>query len=295
MRFQEWIEGRWAVRLGLWIGQRRSRRFGYGLSRRVADGIAWLKPEVYWKVHDNLRHVVGPEVGAKALRSMVHAVFEHAGQTYYDFFRVIGQPRTALANSVRIQRSLISFIKAEQQAGRGVLLLGAHMSNFDLGILALGANDLPAQILSLGGAQDGFDLLNDLRQMDGFEVTPVGPMALREAVRRLRSAGLVMTGADRPAPGDEEEATPLFGQPACLPLGPARLALMTGATVLLGACYRDPEEGYVLHVTGPIEMVDTGNRRADVMASTRRLAEVMETYIRARPTQWLMFHRLWPD
>jgi len=40
--------------------------------------------------------------------------------------------------------------------------------------------------------------------------------------------------------------------------------------------------------------VDTGDRKADAIASTRRLAEVMETYIRARPTQWLMFHRLWP-
>ncbi len=295
MRFQEWIEGRWAVRLGLWIGQHRSRRFGYGLSRRVADGIAWLKPEVYWKVRDNLRHVVGPEVGEKALRSMVHAVFEHAGQTYYEFFRAIGLPREALANSVRIPRSLIAFLEAEQHADRGVLLLGAHMSNFDLGILALGAHGLPAQILSLGGGEDGFDLLNDLRHMDGFEVTPVGPMALRGAIRRLRSAGLVMTGADRPTLGDGDDLVPFFGQPARLPLGPARLALMTDATVLLGVCYRGPVEGYVLHVTGPIRMVNTGDRRADVIASTRRLAEVMEAYIRARPTQWLMFHRLWPD
>jgi lauroyl/myristoyl acyltransferase len=87
---------------------------------------------------------------------------------------------------------------------------------------------------------------------------------------------------------------PFFGRPARLPLGPARLALITDATVLLGACYWDPEEGYVLHVEGPIEMVDTGDRKADAIANTRRLAEVMETYIRARPTQWLMFHRLWP-
>ena len=295
MRFQEWTESRWAVRIGFWIGQHRSRRFGYRLSRRVADGIAWLKPEVYWKVHDNLLHVLGPQVDEEDLRSKIHAVFEHAGQTYYDFFRAIGQPREVLANSVHIPRSLITFLRAEQRAGRGVLLLGVHMSNFDLGILTLGAHGLPAQILSLGEEKDGFGLLNDLRQMDGFEVTPVGPMALRDAIRRLRSAGLVMTGADRPTPQDEDDLVPFFGQPARLPLGPARLALMTEASVLLGACYRDPGESYVLHVTGPIAMVNTGDRKADVIASTRRLAEVMEDYIRARPTQWLMFHRLWPD
>jgi KDO2-lipid IV(A) lauroyltransferase len=105
---------------------------------------------------------------------------------------------------------------------------------------------------------------------------------------------MVITGADRPADGEEDELVPFFGKLARLPLGPARLALMTGATVLLGACYCDPGKGYVLEVTGPIEMVDTGHRKEDVLASTRRLAEVMETYIRTRPTQWLMFHRLWP-
>lgn len=294
MRFQEWMEGRWAIHLGLWIGQHMSRRSGYALARRVADGIVRLKPEVYRKVEDNLRQVVGPEVGETALRSMVHAMFEQAGQAYYDFFRAIGQPREALATAVRIPHSLITLLRAEQDAGRGVLLLGVHMSNFDLGILALGAYGLPAQVLSLGGRQDGFGLLNDLRRMDGFEVTPLAPLALRAAIRRLRSGGLVMTGADRPALGDDD-LIPFFGRPARLPLGPARLALITGATVLLGACYRDPEEGYVLHVTGPVEMVDTGDRKADTIASTRRLAEVMETYVRARPTQWLMFHRLWPD
>jgi KDO2-lipid IV(A) lauroyltransferase len=260
----------------------------------VADAIARFKPEVYWKVRDNLRHVLGSESGEKALHASVHAVFEHAGQTYYDFFRAIGQPCDVLANSVRIAGSLVTFLSEERRAGRGVLLLGVHMSNFDLGILALGAHDLPAQILSLGGPQDGFGLLNDLRQMEGFEVTPVGPMALRDAVRRLRSAGLVMTGADRPVASEEDELVPFFGKPARLPLGPARLALMTGATVLLGACYRHPAEGYVLHVTGPIEMVKTGDRRSDVVVNTQRLAQVMESYIRARPTQWLMFHRLWP-
>jgi len=294
MRFQEWVEGRWAIHLGLWIGQHMSRRFGYALSRRVADGIVRFKPEVYRKVEDNLRQVVGPEVGETALQSMVHAMFEHAGQAYYDFFHAIGQPREALATAVRIPRSLITLLRAEQDAGRGVLLLGVHMSNYDLGILALGAHDLPAQLLSLEESQDGFGLLNDLRRMDGFEVTPLAPLALRAAIRRLRSGGLVMTGADRPAPRDEDDLVPFFGRPARLPLGPARLALMTGATVLLGACCWDPEEGYVLHATGPVEMVDTGDRKADTIASTRRLAEVMETYIRARPTQWLMFHRLWP-
>lgn len=292
MRFQEWTSGRRAVEMGLWIGQNTPRWVGYGISRLVADGVCRWKPEVYWTVRDNLVQVLGPETGEAALQRTVHGVFEHAGQTYYDFFRAIGQPREVLARSVRVNPTLVRYVRSETASGRGVLLLGVHMSNFDLGLLALGANGLPAHILSLGEPGDGFALLNDLRVMNGLEVTPITPQTLRAAIARLRSGGMVMTGADRPVP-DECGSVPFFGRPSRLPLGLARLALMTDATVLMGACYRDPHEGYILDVTGPIEMVRTGRRRADILASTRRLAEVMEVYIRAHPEQWLMFHPLW--
>jgi lauroyl/myristoyl acyltransferase len=295
VRFQEWVEGRWAIRLGLWIGQHTSRRFGYAFSRRIADGISLFRPEVYWCVHDNLRHVLAPQLDPAALHAVVRQVFVHAGQTYYDFFHAIGQPPQVLARAVHIPPSLLSLLQTERDAGRGVLLFGVHMSNFDLGILALAAHGLSAQLLSLGGRHDGFALLNDLRDMDGLEVTVLSPEALRQAVRCLRAGGLVMTGADRPVPGDGDDLVPFFGHPARLPLGPARLALLTDATVLLGACYRDPGAGYVLDVTGPIEMARTGDRSADILASARRLAAVMEIYVRARPVQWMMFHRLWPD
>ena len=70
---------------------------------------------------------------------------------------------------------------------------------------------------------------------------------------------------------------------------------MTGATVLVGACTYDPKQGYTLDIRGPVEMVDTGNRQEDALASMRRITVVMEGYVRARPTQWLMLHRVWPE
>jgi KDO2-lipid IV(A) lauroyltransferase len=146
----------------------------------------------------------------------------------------------------------------------------------------------------LASPHGGFDLLDEMRKVESLEVTVISPQSLRAAVRRLRGGGLVMTGADRPVPGDQA-LTEFFGRPACLPLGPARMALMTGATVLLGACVYDPEQGYVLDISGPIDMVRTGNREEDVLAGTRRLAVAMEAYVRAHPAQWMMFHPVWPD
>jgi KDO2-lipid IV(A) lauroyltransferase len=282
------------TQFGLFIAQHTSRRVGYGLARIAADVIARRKPEIYWTVRANLRQVVGPEMDDGALDKMTRHVFFHAGQTYYDFFHAINQPPEVLVEAVRVPKSLIKQIESEMGQGRGVLLLGMHMSNFDLAALAIGAHGLPIQMLSLADPQAGFHILNRLRAEGGFEITPMTPQSLRAAIRRLKSGGLVLTGADRPIPQDRE-LIEFFGRPAYLPVGPARLALMTGAVVVMGACHYDPDAGYVLEARGPIEMVHTGDRRQDVFTNTRRLAVVVEGYVRAHPEQWMMFHPVWPE
>jgi KDO2-lipid IV(A) lauroyltransferase len=290
MRFQEAMSGKLAALVGLWIGQHMPRSVGYGVSRFFAGAVVRFKPGVYWTVRGNLCQVLGREADDETIRQ----VFYHAGQTYYEFFHAIGQPPSVCRQAVHIPSATRDLIHSEMAARRGVLLLGLHTINFDVALLALGAHGLPAQILSLAAPQAGFDLLDDLRRGEGLEMTAISSQSLRAAIRRLRDGGMVITGCDRPVPG-ERTLVEFFGRPAYLPVGLARLALMTRATVLVGACVYDPKQGYTLDIRGPVEMVDTGNRQDDALASMRRLAVVMEGYVRARPEQWLMLHPVWPE
>jgi len=294
MRLQDLTSSKPATQLGLLIGQHTPRWVGYGLARLAANIIARRKPGVYWTVRANLRQIVGPEVGDGALHRMAHQVFLHAGQTYYDFFHAVGRPPEVLAEAVQIPRSLVEWIKSEMGRGQGVLLLGTHMSNFDLVGLALSSHNLPVQVLSLADPQAGFHILNRLRATGGFEVTPITTASLRAAIQRLKSGGLVLTGVDRPIPQDRE-LIEFFGRPAYLPVGPVRIAMMTEALVIVGSCRYDPDEGYVLEHTGPIAMVRTGDRRRDIITNTRRIAAIVEGYVRAHPAQWMMFHPFWPE
>lgn len=294
MRLQDFISSKPMTRLGIVLGQRMPRRVGYGLARVAAGIIARRKPQVYWTVHANLRQVLGPEADDLALHRMTYQVFFHAGQTYYDFFHAIGRPEEVLAEAVRIPEEILAFIRAETARGQGVLVLAPHMSNFDLLGLSVGAQGLPIQVLSLANPRAGFHLLNYLRAKSGFEVTPITPESLRAAIRRLKSGGIVLTGVDRPIPEDRE-LVEFFGRPAYLPVGPVRLALMTGASVIMGSCYYEPGNGYGLRITGPLEMIRTGERRRDLMANVRRVVDILEQHVRARPEQWMMFHPFWPE
>jgi len=294
MRLQDFTSSKPVTRLGISLGRYMPPRVGYGLARIAADIVVRRKPEVYWTVRANLRQILGPEADDLALHQMTYQVFFHAGQTYYDFFHAIGQPKEVLAEAVRIPEEILAFVQSETARGRGVLVLAAHMSNFDLLGLCIGAQGLPIQMLSLANPQAGFHLLNYLRATAGFEVTPITPESLRAAIRRLKGGGIVLTGVDRPIPEDRE-LIEFFGRPAYLPVGPVRLALMTGASVIMASCYYEPDKGYDLKITGPLEMIRTGDRRQDLMTNVRQVVDILEQHVRARPEQWMMFHPVWPE
>ncbi len=294
MRFQDFVSSKPMTQLGIAIAKHLPPELGYGLARVAASIIANRKPEVYWTVHSNLRQILGLEADDATLHRMTYQVFLHAGQTYYDFFHALGQPKEVLANAVRIPEEVISLVQSETARGHGVLVLATHMSNFDLLGLSVGVRGLPIQILTLANPRAGFHVLNHLRAKAGFEVTPITPQSLRAAIQRLKSGGVVLTGVDRPI-AEDQELIEFFGQPAYLPLGPVRLALISDALVIVGSCYYEPDRGYALEVTGPLEMIRTGDRWQDIRTNVRRLADIVEEHIRARPEQWMMFHRLWPE
>ncbi len=297
MRLQDITSSRPAAHLGLFIAQHTPPRVGYGLARLAAGFIVRRRATLYRTVRANLRQILtatGRPTDDATLDALTYRLFFHAGQTYYDFFHVVNRPVEALADAVRLPPGLTTWIRDQAAQGRGVLLLGTHMSNFDLVGLTLGAHRLSFQVLSLPNPTGGFQFLNRLRERAGFEVTPITPESLMAAVRRLRHGGMVITGLDRPEP-QERNRVEFFGRPAPFPTGPARMALLTKAMVAVGSCRYEPDEGYILDATWPVEMVRTGDRQQDILTNTRRLAAIVERYVAAHPEQWMMFHPVWPD
>ncbi|MCX7681791.1 MAG: hypothetical protein N2508_07495 [Anaerolineae bacterium] len=283
-----------ATRIGLFLGKHLPRRLGYGLAHCAARLIAVCRPAIYRTVRANLRQVLGAEVADRTLHDITRQLFYHAGQCYYDFFNAVAQPPEKREGLIHIPEPFFEHVHSEAKRGRGVLLLGLHMSNFDLIFLALGARGMPVQVLSLADPTAGFRILNRLRGVGALRITPISPAALRQAIQLLNSGGIVATGVDRPIPQDRE-LIEFFGRPAFMPLGPARLAVMTGASTFVGGCYYTPGQGYALQYTGPLEIARTGDKRQDILTTARSIIAIVEDYVRARPEQWLMFHPVWPE
>jgi KDO2-lipid IV(A) lauroyltransferase len=266
---------------------------GYALAQVAASLVCFFKPTMYHAVKGNLQIILGPDVDEKTLRRKTREVFLHAGRANYDFFHVVEEDAEEIARMMSVPQSVIDQIRQAIAEKRGVLLLGAHMSNFNLGILALGALGVPIQALSLSNPNEGFTILNHLRTKWGMELTPITAQSLRQAIRRLASGGVVMTAFDFPTP-QHSQLFPFFGKPAYFPLGPARLVRNPDILVLMGSCRYDPETGYTLH-TQTIEIERTNDRRHDTEVNARRMAAVLEDTVAQNPEQWLMFRPYWPE
>ena len=280
--------------LGMVIARLTPKRFGYWLARRIARDMARRRNHLFRTLRGNLRHVVGPQVSEKALDELAENAIFHAGCTYFDMFRTSRQDLIQGRVNVRVDPNAWEMIKSVLADKRGVVLVGPHMSNFDLAAQWIAARGVQMQALSLAMPDLGTRVVNWLRKRRGITMTPIDVRSLRLALERLRQGGVVVTGVDRPTSKDDEPIS-FFDAPARMPTGHVRLALQTGARILIACCLQEPDGYYTLQFAPPLEMETMGDRAQDVRHNVRRVLAIIEEMIRQAPDQWLMFVPVWPE
>lgn len=267
------------------------RRLGWWLTNIVCR----LNPASTRIVQANLAQVLGSDADAATLKRTARQAVFALVQGSYTLYRALAMPYEQVVRSVSASEDTKAGLRALRGSEGGSVLVFPHMGNFDLAGLALTAYAPKMQILSLPDPPPGFQLTNELRQRAGSTVTPLSPAALRQALRHLRAGGLLAVAGDRPV-SELDDPVPFFGRPARVPSGHIRLALRTGATVVVGCCFWSTDtHGYVMHLRPPLELVRTGNRDDDVQANMRLVLDELEAVIRRWPEQWQMFVPVWPD
>lgn len=269
---------------------------GHAVGALIACLINWLRPAVYWVVYANLRQVVGDGTSAGELHRLTRQVFHGNARNNYDLWRAVGRGPEQIKTAAVIPPEVWARIDQALERGKGAIIVGTHTGNFDLGIMALAAHGREVQILGLAAPPGGgFDLMDKLRARTGANLTSINPQSLREAIRRLRAGGLILTGVDRPV--DEGEAkVEFFGKPARLPTGHVRLALKTDAAILVAGPHYCPEQRRtVVDMSPALEMEYTGDQETDLQTNLRHVTAWLEKFIRTQPEQWAMFLPVWPQ
>ena len=294
MDLREFFKDDKVVRTGMWLARLTPRKVGYHVAKIAGNRIADSKSAVYQQLRENLSHIPRTDDQPGKLDELARRAFINAGKVYYDFYHSVGKPPSEIIKKVNIPDKLLEDVAEIQAEGRGVLLAGIHLSNFDLGSLCLSSLGLEIQGLSAANPNDGYMFQNEIRMKYGFHATPINPKSLRKAITNLKQGKIVGTGLDWPH-HEVEELTEVFGKPAYVPLGTARLAMMTNAVTIIIAFYKDSLPEYQLFFSEPMDVIQTGTKQEQIRSNTRMYMEYFEKYVSLKPDQWMMYHKFWAN
>ncbi|HUQ79239.1 MAG TPA: lysophospholipid acyltransferase family protein [Patescibacteria group bacterium] len=228
----------------------------------------------------------------RALERLVISAFRHNARYYLEVLRV---PR--LTPAIFERQVVVETPEAVEAAFAGgpVIFVSAHLGPIELPGLYLANRSgrtfvAPMETVDDPPLQAWFE-----RTRGSLGVRIVGLRAARRALRAALEAGEpVGIVADRDVAGGGLPIE-LFGSPAPLPIGPALVAIESGAP-LYAVGVRRLADGRVAGRLLAIRVAADGKRRERISITLRAMAVAFEALITDAPEQWsAVFFPIWPD
>lgn len=273
---------------------------------RLVGGIVWLLPletasqlsGAGWRLvaphlrrHDRaIANIAAafPEMPAKQREAIARGMWENLGRSFAEFFHleeIVGGGRIELEDSPE-------FACARAAAPRAVVC-GMHTGNWELTVVAaLRSGFKPAGVYQkiTNPLVDRYVTARRAALYPGG-LLEKSPRTAIKLMRIAKDGGCVAFLADqRETRGGV--SVPFFGKPAPSTPFPALVA-ETHNLPLFAACVRRVKGARFSIRAAHVALSRTGDREADVAATTAALQAAYETFVREAPEQWMWAHRRW--
>lgn len=282
----------WGYRGAEWLAMTLPERAG----RRVFEGLGRLAhrflPGVRRTVAANQARVLGAKPSDERVALATREAFGLYARFWFDAFRVRSMPVEEFNKRVVVHG--LDNVERALEAGRGAVCVLPHMGNWDVGGHWFGVNGY--RIVAVAEElrpQRLYDMFLRHREELGMRIIALTKQGhVGQQLKRLLSENwMIALVADRDLTGRGIEVE-MFGATRRVPAGPALLSLSAGAPLLVCPVHT-LEDGWEIWMGEPVHIERTGVMRDDVAALSRRMAEVFERAIAAKPTDWHMFQPAW--
>ena len=290
---QSMINSRIGVGLALGLGRIIPTSVGY----RWADWLAMLisgqkESSMYRAVRANQWVLHGGDISLHELDQAVTAVFRNTAYCLYDFYHHLNR-YSEIEKRIRFRPESEALLNHRGEGKSGTVIVGIHLSNFDLVAREAAHRGLKAMLLAYSNPGKGYQWQNELRLRSGLDLVPASTEAIRQAIRRLKQGENVLTGIDRPIQNVKYHPT-FFGRPANLPVHHIHLALAAASPVVVAAAIKRPGGIYDILVSEAIRMQKCADRDEEILLNAEKVLTVAEEMIHQAPEQWSMFFPVWP-
>lgn len=291
---QKLTDSRFGVMLAQGIGRFFPPKVGYALTERIARWVSSRQDDPMVRaVRANQWVVSQYTLSAEQLDKAVFDTFKYQTQCLYNYFRHLYHPSFE-NQEMKIGPQMEELIKRSQTNEKPLIAVGIHTGNFDLSAKDLVMRGLNMYGIALDNPNQGHQRQYKIREKYGFHVVQASIAALREAERRLKKGGTVLTGMDRPLSTSKYKLD-FFGRPAMVPVMHIHLALRTKAPIVVLSPRFEEDGTHRLINSELIYMTPHSNRRTAMIQNAEKVLRVAEGFIRSVPCQWVMFLPVWPE
>lgn len=229
-------------------------------------------------------------ISQEKAREIVLGSYRHFGKMAAEFARTPIMVQR-LHNIIRVNGE--DNLKKAYDVGKGVMLVTAHLGNWEYGATLLVQNGYP--INGLGTDQRDYritELIKNLRRSGGLKA--LGKASdLRAMIRALSAGEVIAVPIDQDA--KENGIISLFlGKPASTPVGVARLAAKTGCAVVPAFCVRASDGiSFDLYICPAISGKNNMPYGKDIQISIDDCNAIISDWIRKYPDQWMWMYPRW--
>lgn len=259
----------------------------------IAYSLSWKNRKA---VLSNLTQVLGKEVSRGRIRTLACSTFCNYAKYIVDYFRF---PHIDKNNWRRIVPYYEGdkFINDALKKGKGLMLLTAHLGNWELGGLLFNILGYPMNVVTLVDENLKIDEVRERwRRSRGIRSLTVNDTitAAKNIADALAINEIVAMLGDR-ATKTNRIRIKFFSKEAYFPTGPIILSLLTEAPIVPGFVIYKGRGRYYGVAEEPIYAKDTGNREEDIRRTLEKVIKVFEKYIHKYPDQWYNFYPFWEN
>lgn len=224
------------------------------------------------------------------LYEILEAMWDNIGRTLAEYPH-LGE---LMRDSSRIEVvDKADYLARLRDDGIGALLVGMHSGNWELSTVPGFRAGLKQHHFYRAPNNPFVDrMIRGMRagmQQEGYLAK--GAEGARQAMALLKNHAHIGMLVDQKQ--DEGIAIPFFGRDAMTTTAPAAFARRFGLPIVADRVVRLKGARFRIYVE-PVEVTRTGDREADVAATTRQISFMLENWIRQYPEQWFWVHRRWP-
>ena len=241
---------------------------------------------------DNLSRAFGWPLESRRVQRTVRQVFNNLGAMLFEiawanrldprdharYFRITGREHYQRASD----------------KGRGVLLLTAHMGNWELFTIIAHLAGIPANVVYRPLDSRVLDeAVKQIRCRYGTRLIPTtNRRAIVQILNTLKDGGCMAMLMDQNVDYYNGVFVDFFGRRACTNKGMAILALRAEAPVVPVFMVRE-KGGHRAVVLPEIPLTRTGDKQKDIEINTQKYNQAIESFVRRYPDQWFWVHQRW--